>query len=71
MTPQCVKPGHFSPGVQLLMRNGSVSRLLEGKGCVTGLVPEDLSQPPSPELLRRLQKGTILAARFPHAKPST
>lgn len=42
-----------------------------GRRCVTGLVPENLSQPLPPELLRRLQKGTTLAARFPSTKPST
>ncbi|TMS22108.1 Cadherin-related family member 1 [Larimichthys crocea] len=36
-----------------------------GKGCVTGLVPENLSQPLPPELLRRLQKGTTLTACYP------
>ncbi|KAI9546802.1 hypothetical protein NQZ68_022747 [Dissostichus eleginoides] len=43
-----------------------------GKGCVTGLVPENLPQPLPPELLRRLQKGhdsSLLAS--PPAKPST
>lgn len=45
----------------------------EGKGCVTGLVPENLSQPPSSWAAETPpRRGTTLAARFPPPhKPST
>ncbi len=75
ITPYRVKPELSTLLVQFFGGNRSESSVVEdvcgGKGCVTGLVPENLSQPLPPELLRRLQKGTTLAARFPSTKPST
>ncbi|KAM7370675.1 hypothetical protein PAMP_010202 [Pampus punctatissimus] len=59
--------------IELNRRNQSESSVVEdvfgGKGCVTGLVPENLSQPLPYELLRRLQKGTTLLAFPPPSLP--